>query len=41
MLTAEAKEISTHKKLCGYSVDVFDENNELVAKFMGTGYSKE
>jgi acyl-CoA thioesterase len=41
VLTAEAKEISTHKKLCGYSVDVFDENNELVAKFMGTGYSKE
>lgn len=40
VLTAEAKEVSSTKKLCVYNVDVFDENKELVASFSGTGYIK-
>ena len=40
LLTAEAKEISSSKKLCGYNVDVFDENNDLIARFNATGYIK-
>ncbi|WHH58801.1 PaaI family thioesterase [Petroclostridium sp. X23] len=40
VLTAKATEISSHKKLCGYNVDVFDENEDLVARFFATGYIK-
>jgi len=40
VLTAEAKEISSSNKLCSYNVDVFDENNDLVARFNGIGYTK-
>jgi acyl-CoA thioesterase len=40
LLTAEAKEISSSRKLCSYNVDVFDDNNDLVAKFNATGYIK-
>jgi len=39
-LTAEATEVSSQKKLCGYNVDVFDENSDLIARFYGTGYIK-
>ncbi len=39
-LTAEAKEISSNKKICGCDVNVFDEDGSLVAKFSGTGYRK-
>jgi len=40
LLTAEATEISSYKKLCGYNVDVFDENKDLIARFNATGYIK-
>ncbi len=39
-ITAEAKEISSDKKICGCDVNVFDEDGSLVAKFIGTGYRK-
>lgn len=41
LLTAEAKEISTQKRICGYNVDIYDDNKELVARFCGTGYIKK
>jgi acyl-CoA thioesterase len=40
LLIAEAKEISSSKNLCNYNVDVFDENNDLIARFIATGYIK-
>jgi acyl-CoA thioesterase len=40
LLTAEAKEISSSRKLCSYNVDVFDENKDLIARFSATGYIK-
>jgi acyl-CoA thioesterase len=40
LLTAKATEISSHKKLCGYNVDIYDENSDLIARFSGTGYIK-
>ncbi len=41
MISAEAKEISSHKRLCGYNVEVFDENKDLIARFYSTGYIKD
>lgn len=40
LLTAEARELSSGNKLCNYSVDVFDDNNDLIARFNATGYIK-
>ncbi len=40
IITAEAKEISSDKKICGCDVNVFDEDGALIAKFSGTGYRK-
>jgi acyl-CoA thioesterase len=40
LLTAEAKEITSSKRICSYNVDIFDENNDLIARFNGTGYIK-
>jgi acyl-CoA thioesterase len=40
VLVAEAKEISGEKRICGYSIDIIDENNDLIARFNGTGYTK-
>lgn len=40
VLIAEAKEVSCSKKLCGYNVDIFDENKDLIARFSATGYIK-
>lgn len=40
VLTAEATEISSSKKICNYNVDIYDENRELIARFTGTGYIK-
>jgi len=39
-LMAEAKEISSSKKLCNYSVDIFDEDKDVIARFNATGYIK-
>ncbi|MGI6711160.1 MAG: PaaI family thioesterase [Bacillota bacterium] len=40
LLTAEAKEINSSKRICSYNVDIIDENNSLIARFNGTGYIK-
>ncbi|MDD4588733.1 MAG: PaaI family thioesterase, partial [Heliobacteriaceae bacterium] len=40
LLTAEAKEISAGNKITGYSVDIFNESRELVARVASTGYRK-
>lgn len=41
VLTAEAVEISSSRRICSYNVDIYDENKDLVARFTGTGYIKE
>jgi acyl-CoA thioesterase len=40
VLTAEAKEVYSGRKLCNYNVDIFDDDHELVARFTATGYIK-
>ncbi len=37
-ITAQAKETSSSKKICGCDVEVLDEDGSLIAKFSGTGY---
>jgi acyl-CoA thioesterase len=39
-LRAVAKEISSQNRICGYKVDVLDEDGSLVACFNGLGYRK-
>lgn len=39
-ITAEAKEVSSGRKICCCQVDVFDEDKTLIARFSGTGYRK-
>lgn len=41
VLTAEAREISKNFKLGSYTVEIKDENNELVAIFQGMVYRKK
>lgn len=40
IITAEAKEVSSGRKICCCQVDVFDEDKTLIARFSGTGYRK-
>ena len=40
-LFAEAKEVSLNPKLATYEVRVTDENNDLIAIFLGTVYRKK
>lgn len=40
VLTAEAKEVTSQKRLCTYNVDVFDENKDLIARVTANGYIK-
>lgn len=40
-LIAEAKMISSTKRICTYEIDVKDNLGELIAKMSGTGYIKE
>ncbi|AZO96408.1 PaaI family thioesterase [Halocella sp. SP3-1] len=40
LLIAEAREISSSRKLCNYKVDIYDESNDLIAGFNATGYIK-
>jgi len=40
-LIAEAKEVSLNLKLATYEVRVTDENNDLIAIFLGTVYRKK
>lgn len=37
-ITAVAKEISSTRKICNYSIDVFDENTDLIANLNATGF---
>ncbi|MGI6120664.1 MAG: PaaI family thioesterase [Desulfosporosinus sp.] len=41
ILIAEAKEIPPSKKITGYTVDIFDENGEVIARFNGIAYRKK
>ena len=38
-LTATASEISAGNRISGYNVDVHDEDDSLVARFVGMGYT--
>ncbi|PYG87549.1 acyl-CoA thioesterase [Ruminiclostridium sufflavum DSM 19573] len=38
IITAQAKETSSEKRICGCDVEVLDEDGKLIAKFSGTGY---
>lgn len=40
VIRAEAKEINTQNKICGYQVNVLDEDGSLLATFNGLGYRK-
>ncbi|NLL17705.1 MAG: hotdog fold thioesterase [Clostridia bacterium] len=40
ILTAEAREVTSSRKLGHYHVDIRDEDKELIARFTGTGYIK-
>jgi len=40
-LIAEAKEVTANHKISGYTVDVFDENHELIAQMNALGYIKK
>ncbi|MBN2519681.1 MAG: PaaI family thioesterase [Bacteroidales bacterium] len=37
-IVAEAKEIARSRKLSNYDINVYDENNRLIANFKGTAY---
>jgi acyl-CoA thioesterase len=39
-LKAKATQVSSSRKLCNYVVDIFDEDDTLLAKYNGTGYIK-
>jgi acyl-CoA thioesterase len=41
VLYADAKEVSLHPKLASYSIDVTNENGELIATFQGMVYRKK
>lgn len=41
ILYAEAKEVSLHPKLASYSIDVTNENGDLIASFQGMVYRKK
>jgi uncharacterized domain 1 len=40
VIRAEAREISSQNKICGYQVNVLDEDGSLIANVNGLGYSK-
>ena len=40
ILTAEAYEISATNRLANYTVDIFDEDQEIIARFTGMVYKK-
>jgi acyl-CoA thioesterase len=39
-IKAVAKEISSLNRICGYKIDIFDEDGSLIACFNGLGYRK-
>lgn len=40
-IRAEAREESKNRKLCGYKVEIKDEDETLIASFSGLGYRKK
>ena len=40
-LRAEAREEHKNRKICGYKVDIKDEDGTLIASFSGLGYRKK
>ena len=40
-IRAEAREESKNKKICGYKVEIKDEDGTLIASFSGLGYRKK
>ncbi|MDR1893611.1 MAG: PaaI family thioesterase [Spirochaetales bacterium] len=40
IITAEAKEVSTQRRLCTYQVNIYDEDRSLTAAMLCTGYIK-
>ena len=40
-LIAKASEVLTDKKLCGYNIDVFDDNHDLISHVYINGFTKE
>ncbi len=40
LITAEATELASGSKICTINVDLFDEDQTLIARFTGTGYKK-
>ena len=40
-IRAEAREESKNKKICGYKVEINDEDGALIASFSGLGYRKK
>ena len=40
-IRAEAREESKNKKICGYKVEIKDEDGTLIASFSGLGYMKK
>lgn len=41
VITAEAREVSSSRRLCTYNIDIFDEDKTLVAKIISSGYKKD
>jgi acyl-CoA thioesterase len=41
VLTAKASEISRGRTLCSYNIDVFDGEDDLIARFTGNGFIKK
>lgn len=41
IIHAKANEINTQNKLCSYQVNIYDEDDSLIACFNGLGYRKE
>ncbi|KLU65808.1 MULTISPECIES: hotdog fold thioesterase [Desulfosporosinus] len=41
ILIAEAKELSSSKKIGNYNVDILDEDGEIIARFNGIVYKKK
>jgi acyl-CoA thioesterase len=41
LIRAEAREESASKKICGYKVEIRDEDGMLIASFSGLGYRKQ
>ena len=41
VLTAKAKKISASRKICNYNIEIFDENETIIASMTAMGYIKD